>query len=68
MADAVDVSTLRWRIEVLEQALQTIASPLLEVDVDEIREEARAALRISRAQNTRPNQAVAPGHNGGSEQ
>lgn len=48
MADAMEVGILRWRVEMLEAALEQIASPLLEADIDEIREEARVALRLSR--------------------
>lgn len=40
------------RVQIMEQALQVIASPLLEADIDEIREEAREALRQQRSVST----------------
>lgn len=48
MSTVTETGKLRGRIEVLEQALSMIASPLLDADIDEIRREAREALTQSR--------------------
>lgn len=58
----MDVGILRWRVEMLEEALSQIASPLFEADIDEIREEAREAVRASRqaAKNNGSKQAGEP--------